>query len=195
MSGIMTKGYDTQISRRTFLRTGIMAAASCMIPSYAAGAAGNLVQPERRLCLYNLHTKEDINIVFWKDGEYLADALDQLNYIFRDHYNGAIRTIDPKLFDFLFAIQQKIQCTEPFHLISGYRTKKTNERLRKHNRNVSRRSLHISGKAADIRLPEHRLKILRRAAYQLKEGGVGYYPKSNFIHVDVGKVRFWREHV
>jgi uncharacterized protein YcbK (DUF882 family) len=191
----MTEDNNVCINRRTFLGFGIITAASLIIPGVTFASVNNLPESERRLFLYNLHTKEDINIAYWKNGNYVDDALNQLNYIFRDHYTGSVTTMDPKLFDFLFAIHQQIQSTEPFHLISGYRTKKTNEWLRKRNRNVSRKSLHIRGKAADIRLPEHKLKILRRAAYQLREGGVGYYPRSNFVHVDVGKVRFWREHV
>jgi len=183
------------IDRRTFLGIGLITAAAFVVPGASLAAANGVPEPERRLCIHNLHTREDINISYWKDGMYVPDALEQLNYIFRDHYNGAVTQIDVNLFDFLFAIQQKIQSTEPFHLISGFRTVKTNERLRKRNRNVSRKSLHVHGMAADIRLPDHKLKILRRAAYQLKGGGVGYYPKSNFVHVDVGKVRFWREHV
>ena len=183
------------MNRRTFLGCGIITAVSCIIPDAARASINSLLEPERRLCLFNLHTKEDINIAYWKNGEYIPDALHQLNYIFRDHYNGSIQSIDPRLFDFLFSIQQEIQSSEPFHLISGYRSEKTNEWLRKQNRNVSRKSFHIRGKAADIRLPDHTLKILRATAYKLKGGGVGYYPKSNFVHVDVGRVRFWREDV
>ncbi|KPK02613.1 MAG: hypothetical protein AMK71_01630 [Nitrospira bacterium SG8_35_4] len=191
----MTEDQNVRISRRTFLGLGIITAASCIIPGAARASVDNLLEPERRLCLLNLHTKEDIDIAYWKNGDYIPDALHQLNYIFRDHYTGLVNQIDTNLFDFLFAIQQEIQSCEPFHLISGYRSKKTNEWLRKKNRNVSRKSFHIYGKAADIRLPDHSLKILRGAAYKLKGGGVGYYPKSNFVHVDVGRVRFWREDV
>ena len=191
----MTEDQNVRINRRTFLGLGIITAASCIIPGAAMASVNDVLEPERRLCLLNLHTKEDIDIAYWKNGEYVPDALDQLNHIFRDHYTGLVNQIDSNLFDFLFAIQQEIQSTEPFHLISGYRSKKTNEWLRKQNRNVSRKSFHIYGKAADIRLPDHSLKILRAAAYKLKGGGVGYYPKSNFVHVDVGRVRFWREDV
>lgn len=191
----MTEDQNVRIDRRKFLGFGIATAVSCIIPGATIASVNNLLGPERRLCLYNLHTKEDIDIAYWKNGEYIHDALNQLNYIFRDHYNGSIQTIDPGLFDFLFAIQQKIQSSEPFHLISGYRSKSTNERIRKQKGTAARKSLHIYGKAADIRLPDHKLKILRKAAYQLKGGGVGYYPKSNFVHVDVGRVRFWREDV
>ena len=191
----MTEDQNICIDRRTFLGFGIITAASCIMPGATIASVNNLLEPERRLCLLNLHTKEDINIAYWKNGEYIPDALNQLNHIFRDHYNGLVKKIDTDLFDFLFAIQQQIQCTEPFHLISGYRSKKTNERLRKQKGTAARKSLHIYGKAADIRLPDQKLKILRSAAYKLKGGGVGYYPKSNFVHVDVGNVRFWREDV
>jgi len=191
----MTEDQNGLISRRTFLGLGLAAAAAFATPRVSVANVTGIPEAERRICIYNLHTKEDIAVSYWKDGAYLPDALDQLNYIFRDHYNGVVKQIDVNLFDYLFAIQQKIQSTEPFHLISGYRTEKTNERLRKRSSHVSRKSLHIRGKAADIRLPDHQLKILRSAAYQLKGGGVGYYPKSNFVHVDVGKVRFWREDV
>ncbi len=100
--------------------------------------------------------------------------------------------MDRRLLDFLFAIQQKLGTNEPFHLISGYRSKRTNTRLRRNNKSVAKKSFHIFGKAADIRLPAVGIRKLRRAAYELQTGGVGYYPRSKFVHIDVGQVRFWR---
>ena len=152
-----------------------------------------VVKPaEKKICIYNLHTKEHQETVFWRNGEYIESALSDLNFIFRDHYNGAVKQMDKRLLDYLFAIQQKIGTGEPFQLISGYRSKMTNARLRKNNKGVAKKSLHIYGKAADIRLPEVGIKKLRHAAYELQVGGVGYYPNSNFVHIDVGRVRFWR---
>lgn len=151
-----------------------------------------VLSEERKICIYNLHTKERQESVFWRDGAYIESALNELDFIFRDHYNGAVRRIDKQLLDFLFAIQQKVGTDDPFQLISGYRSRRTNERLRKSNKAVSRKSMHLFGKAADIRLPSVGVKKLRRVAYELQKGGVGYYPRSNFVHVDVGRVRFWR---
>jgi uncharacterized protein YcbK (DUF882 family) len=183
---------DREISRRRLIKLGLVAAAASIVPYNSFAAAKELLNDERRICIYNLHTKEEVDAVFWKDGEYVPEALKELNYIFRDHYNGSERAMKKDLFNALHAIQRKLQCNEPFHLISGYRSRRTNDMLRKQNKGVSRRSLHIRGMAADLRLPGIKLKALRKAAYDLQMGGVGYYPRSNFVHLDVGQVRFWR---
>jgi len=181
------------IDRRHFLKIGFSIIISQILPAYALGNPHPLLEKERRICIYNLHTKEHIDVIYYKGGKYLEEAFRQINHIFRDHYTGRIREIDRRLIDFLYAIHKRLNAEEPFYLISGYRTKWTNEMLRRRYHGiVAKRSLHIFGKAADIRLPEHRLKQVRRVAYELKMGGVGYYPGKNFIHVDVGSVRFWR---
>ena len=179
------------ISRRQFIRLGLLTTASCIIPFQTLASVNDFLSTERMLCFHNLHTKEDLQVVYWKNGEYLPEVLARINYIFRDHYNGAVKPIDTKLLDLLSAIQQKLRCSEPFHIISGYRTRKTNAYLRKHKKGVAKNSLHMYGKAVDIRLPGQSLKVLRRSAYELKAGGIGYYPKSNFVHLDVGRVRYW----
>jgi len=200
------------MDRRSMIRLGLISAASVLINGNAL-AFGRIMPPkaatpgripqeiivpkvvkpeERKICIYNLHTKEHQETIYWRNGEYIDNALKDLDFIFRDHYNGSVKKMDRRLLDFLFAIQQKVGTGEPFQLISGYRSKRTNARLRKNNNGVAKKSLHIYGKAADIRLPEVGIKQLRRAAYELQTGGVGYYPKSNFVHIDVGRVRFWR---
>lgn len=200
------------MDRRSMIRMGLISAASVlingkalafrrMVPQKAATPENipqeiivpEIIKPEeRKICIYNLHTKEHQETIYWRNGEYIEDALIDLDFIFRDHYNGSVKKMDRRLLDFLFAIQQKIGTGEPYQLISGYRSKRTNARLRKSNKGVAKKSLHIYGKAADIRLPAVGIKKLRRAAYELQTGGVGYYPKSNFVHIDVGRVRFWR---
>ena len=201
-----------ELDRRSMIRMGLISAATVLINGKAL-AFREIVPPkaatpesippgvivpevakpdEKKICIYNLHTKEHQETVFWRNGDYIESALLDLNFIFRDHYNGAVKQMDKRLLDFLFAIQQKIGTGEPFQLISGYRSKRTNARLRKNNKGVAKKSLHIFGKAADIRLPEVGIKKLRRAAYELQVGGVGYYPRSNFVHIDVGRIRFWR---
>ena len=183
---------EQEISRRRLIKIGLVAAAASIVPYNSFAAAKELLNDERRICIYNLHTKEQVDTVFWKDGSYIPEALKELNHIFRDHYNGSERLIKRDLFNLLYAIQRKLQCNEPFQLISGYRSRSTNEMLRQRNKGVSRRSLHMRGMAADIRLPGDKLKTLRKAAFELQKGGVGYYPRSNFVHLDVGNVRFWR---
>jgi uncharacterized protein YcbK (DUF882 family) len=180
------------VNRRDVLKLGLAAAASLIIPVNAFSSINDFTTDERMLCLYNLQTKEYLKAVYWKNGQYIDEALGKINHIMRDHYNGAVRSMDKRLLDFLFAIQKEIGTDESFHIISAYRTKRTNELLRKRNKKAAKYSLHTKGKAIDIRLPHHKSKELRRAAYRIKAGGVGYYPRANFVHVDVGAVRFWR---
>jgi uncharacterized protein YcbK (DUF882 family) len=182
---------DGGISRRQLLKTGLITAVSTIVPFKAVDAATYILSNTRKLQIYNLHTKEYFDSPYWMNGGYMPEAVKSLEHMFRDHYNGRERRIDPKLLDLLYSIQKKTGINEPFHLISGYRSPDTNARLRSNNRGVAKKSLHMYGKAADIRLPGLSLKKLRRAAYELKAGGVGYYPRSNFVHVDVGRVRYW----
>jgi uncharacterized protein YcbK (DUF882 family) len=192
ISEYQENGLSQEISRRKLLKIGLITAASTIIPCNTIAAVNDLLHEKRTISIYNLHSKEYIDVVYCRNGKYDKGALHDLHYIFRDHYNGVVRKMDPRLYDFLYAIKRKLDCKEPFHLISGYRSPATNKKLRRNNRGVARRSLHMKGKAADIRVPGHKLKTVRRAAYDLQGGGVGYYPRSNFLHIDSGRVRFWR---
>jgi uncharacterized protein YcbK (DUF882 family) len=183
---------DILVSRRGVLKMGMIALAAGLIPHDSLAALDDFLSEDRRICIFNLHTKEHLDVVYFSNGCYDTEALKRIDHIFRDHYTGLVKKIDTNLIDLLFAIHRKLGTHEPFHLISGYRSRRTNEMLRKRNRKVAKRSMHIYGKAADIRLPDHRLRDLRRVAYTLHRGGVGYYPRSKFVHIDVGKVRFWR---
>lgn len=183
--------FDQDVSRRRVIKLGLMGAVSCLLPDTAMAALQYIPVEERRICMYNLHSKEYLDTLFWKDGKYIPGSLDDINYMLRDHYCGVVKPIDRRLIDLLFALQKQLGSREPFHIISGYRTKKTNAFLRRKHKGAAKRSLHMYGKAVDLRLPDVELKLLRRAAYKMKEGGVGYYPRSNFVHLDVGRVRYW----
>jgi uncharacterized protein YcbK (DUF882 family) len=148
-------------------------------------------QSERRLTLRNLHTGEQARITYWAEGNYLNESLQEINQLLRDHRTGDIAQMDRELLDLLYRLQHRLENKNEFEVISGYRSPKTNAMLRSKSNGVAKKSLHMQGKAIDIRLPGTSLKQLRKAAVTLKSGGVGYYPNSNFIHVDTGRVRYW----
>lgn len=146
---------------------------------------------ERWLGFYNLHTGEYLTSTYWVEGRYLPGALSEINFILRDFRTGEIKEIDVKLLDLLHALQAGMDSGEAFDVISGYRSPATNEMLYSQGAGVAKNSLHLQGKAVDISLPGRSLSSLRQAAIALKGGGVGYYPDSGFVHVDVGRVRTW----
>lgn len=178
-------------TRRELLGLGLTAAAASLIPSEMYAAAEE-VRPEKVICLHNVYTKETLESVYWKDGEYLPEALSDINHIFRDIRTGKERTISKRLINLIHDLQQEVKADGHFHIISGYRTPRSNALLSRRTKGVAKNSLHIYGRAVDIRLPDYNLRTLRRKAMNLRGGGVGYYPRSNFIHVDVGAVRYWR---
>ena len=175
-------------SRRNFLKLSFGAAASLIAP--AAFSALNLKE-ERQLRFYHLHTGEKLTATYWAEGNYINTELSAINHVLRDFRSGDIATMDKQLLDLLYVLQQKVEKDGPYHIISAYRSPQTNAALRSNSKGVAKRSLHLQAKAIDIRLPGVELKHLRRAALDLHAGGVGYYPKSNFIHVDTGRPRFW----
>ena len=180
-----------KLCRRKFLTMGLSALASLIIPCNSLASIENLLESPKSLCFQNSHTNERLETVYWQNGKYIPDALTEINHIFRDHYNGLVKAIDKNLLDLLFSLKENLKATEPFHLISGYRSPQTNSTLRKRSGGVAKKSLHMDGMAADIYLPGFSLSKLRHAAVDLRAGGVGYYPRSGFIHVDVGTVRYW----
>jgi uncharacterized protein YcbK (DUF882 family) len=150
--------------------------------------------PERVLSFFNTHTGERLKTAYCGGGTYRPDALSEINHILRDFRANEIKPIDPKLLDLLHELGGTLETDQAIHIISGYRSPVTNAQLRERggsNTGVASHSLHIDGKAIDIRIPGVRLENLRAAARSLKLGGVGYYPSSNFVHVDTGRVRFW----
>lgn len=176
-------------SRRKFL--GSTAAGLLVLGAPILANARLALPEERRLKLYNLHTGERVTATYWADGQYQPDELTLIYRLMRDHRTGSIESIDKRLLNQLYQLQQKLDSHGAYHIISGYRSPKTNARLHNATSGVAKRSLHMQGRAADIRLPGVDLKHLRKAALSLRSGGVGYYPRSNFIHVDTGRPRFW----
>jgi len=147
---------------------------------------------ERRLRLYHTHTGERIDVAFRTGDTYVASARDQLNHFLRDSRTGEAHHYDPRVFDLLADVLDALAAPNAeLHIICGYRTPDTNEFLRTHTSGVARNSLHMQAEAIDIRLPGVSTQKLRDTALKLGRGGVGYYPQSGFIHVDVGRVRRW----
>lgn len=176
-------------SRRYFLACvgGAIAASGLLHP-----AAASLIAPEvRTLAFDNLHTGERAKVEYWANGQYLPDALKEVNFILRDFRNGEIHPIDPKLLDLLSKLHSGLDSAQPFEVISGYRSPATNAMLRSEGHGTAMKSLHMQGQAIDIRLADRALTDVHRAAVSLRAGGVGYYPSSDFVHIDVGRVRYW----
>jgi uncharacterized protein YcbK (DUF882 family) len=148
----------------------------------------------RRVKFHNLHTDEKLDAVYWEDGQYVPDALHAVNHVLRDFRTGDMHMMDPGLLNLLVALSAKTETSSPFYVISGYRSPQTNSMLRAEGgeaTGVAKKSLHLEGQAIDIRLADVQLAHLHNAALSLGRGGVGYYPTSDFVHVDVGAVRQW----
>jgi len=182
---------DNRLQRRDFLKLGAIATGILFNPLAALAALDYRSNPFKNLAFYNTHTRERLHICYSRHGKYDIKALSKINYILRDHRSGEVEAIDTRLLDLLHVLSYKSNPQQPFHVISGYRSPKTNKKLRKKSTGVATRSLHIQGKAIDIRIPGFKTRRLRDVARHLEAGGVGYYPKSDFVHVDVGRVRYW----
>ena len=166
----------------------------------AAAAAGFVAAPAiamprldsaRTLAFHNVHTGEALDLVYWADGRYLPDAAQRIDYLLRDFRNDKVHAIDPKLLDLLVELRRRLDTSEPYQIISGYRSPETNAMLRRRSERVAVNSLHIEGRAIDLRVPGRALTAVHRAALAIRAGGVGYYPRSDFVHVDVGRMRWW----
>ena len=175
-------------TRRNFLLAGTGIAASLLLLPLPLQAKN---QDERKLSFYNTHTGENTAAVYWAEGDYLVEGKQEIDEILRDHRTDEIYPIDTDLLDLLYLLQAQVQSNRAFEIISGYRSPATNAALRKKSSGVAKRSYHMQGKAIDVRLPGCELEKLHQAALALRAGGVGYYPGSAFIHVDVGPYRSW----
>lgn len=180
--------------RRLFLGRSLglarLATATALMPVVAPALAS--VATERQLSFRHLHTEERTALVYALGPRIIASAHDRLNHFLRDHYSGEVGVMDPQLFHLLYRVRRELGASQAFHVISGYRSPHTNEHLRTtRGGGVAKRSLHMDGKAIDVRLPGVSLGDLRDAARNLKAGGVGFYPRENFVHIDTGRVRSW----
>jgi uncharacterized protein YcbK (DUF882 family) len=187
-----TSSFSIDLNRRQLLKAGLLVSLACLNPAAAWSDFGFNASRERTLSLLNTHTGERLKeVVYWEQGSYLSSALDDINYVLRDHRTDDVHSIDPTTLDLMAAISRKVNAQRPFEIISAYRSPQTNKLLRRLSNAVAKNSYHMQGKAVDLRLPGVPLKVLRKAAQDLRMGGVGYYPKSNFVHVDSGQVRSW----
>jgi uncharacterized protein YcbK (DUF882 family) len=177
------------ISRRAFLKGTCAAAATLLLPAPLMAHNKELITSTLRF--YNLHTDESLTATYIDKGKFVPDAITAIDHILRDFRTGDIMPIDLNLLTTLSQLHYRTGSAEPFQIISGYRSPKTNEMLYEHTNGVKKNSLHMQGRAIDIRLADVELTDLRNAAIALQRGGVGYYEPSQFVHVDTGVVQTW----
>lgn len=175
------------IHRRKLLGLGLGALGVAACASRAVAAVG-----ARTIAVNNLHTGERLVATYWEKGAYVPDALAALSHVLRDHRTGAVHAIAPGLFDLLTQLRARVDSQTELQVISGYRSPASNATLHARSRGVATHSLHMEGEAMDIRIQDVDLVRLRDAALSLQGGGVGFYPQSRFVHVDVGRVRRWQ---
>ena len=180
------------VSRRRFLVLGAAALSLPFVSRLPLSAFSEpLPPPDRDLSFYNIHTGESAAVEYCQSGCLVPPSLEKINHLLRDHRTGEVKEIDVRLLDLLHGLARKAGADRPYHVISGYRSPRTNALLRANGRGVAERSQHLLGRAVDIRVPGLKLQDLYRAAVSLRGGGVGIYPESDFVHVDIGRVRTW----
>jgi uncharacterized protein YcbK (DUF882 family) len=145
----------------------------------------------RRISMYSGRTGESLDTIYWIEGEYIPEVIKEINHFMRDWRTDDVVKMDPRNFDIMAASHRLMDTTEPYMLLSGYRSPATNAMLRSHSRGVARNSLHMKGQAADLRLKSRSVGQMARAAKACAAGGVGTYPRSDFVHMDCGPLRTW----
>lgn len=181
----------TVISRRGLL--GAFAATALVAAPTYSNAAGFLrgAGDIRRLKMYSRRTGESLDVIYWIEGDYIKDALTEVNWFMRDWRRDKARAIDTRTIDIIAATQQLLDSSTPFLMLSGYRTPETNALLSKRSRGVAKKSLHMKGQAADLRMQGKSVRQVAQAAASCSAGGVGRYSRSNFVHIDCGEKRLW----
>jgi uncharacterized protein YcbK (DUF882 family) len=187
------------LHRRAFLRASSVVALSA-VSSFAVPALAKVAAPAvigtkdidcRTLVMNNIQNGEKVKSDYWVDGSYVPEELAHLNKFLRDYRNNKVVPIDPKLLDLVHQLANTVDAPSGIEIICGYRSPETNAWLRQHSDGVAEHSLHMKAQAIDMCIPGRSLKKVHEAALALGLGGVGYYPDSNFIHVDTGRVRRW----
>jgi uncharacterized protein YcbK (DUF882 family) len=189
VTGQIEPMHAPNLNRRSFLFNvaGISAAGLLSAPINALAK----ISSPRRLNFVHTHTREKLDIVYFSNGRYIPEAMHAIRYFLRDHRTEETHTIDPVLVDILYSIGRLCPGKNCFQVISGYRSPETNAMLRRQSGGVAAQSLHMHGKAIDVRLTDISTRTLRNLAVALKQGGVGYYRTSDFVHIDTGRVRTW----
>ena len=190
MPALSQQGMEAGISRRGFLRSSALL---CALP-LAATSLPLRASPEsgsRRLSFLHTHTSERLSVTYFDRGAYVPESLGQVRNLFRDFRSGQVHEIDTGLLDILYDLQRLADREGRFEIISAYRSPGTNAQLRSRSTGVAEKSLHLSGRAIDVRLPGVPTRRLAELARGLQRGGVGFYASSDFVHVDTGRVRYW----
>ncbi len=181
---------NPRLSRRTFIKRSLQVAlGAAVVTTPVLASAG--IHLRRSLSLYHTHTKQHLDIVYAYGQAYDPAALEKINYFLRDFRTGETYPIDTELLDILWRLQQDVGGKGVYEVISGYRSPLTNQNLRQNSNGVAKKSLHMEGRAIDIRFSQAPTKHLQQCAKAMQCGGVGYYPESDFVHIDTGRVRFW----
>lgn len=184
------RGREIDLTRRRLLKSALIAVPTIIAARYSEPVDG--AAESRHVALFHTHTGESLELTYFAAGEYLPDALRRLNSFLRDHRTGETGLMDPALFDCLHEVARATGVDPRFEVISGFRSAASNEMLRAQEGGVARNSMHLKGKAIDVRLKGIGSDRLSEAARELARGGVGYYGKSDFVHLDTGRVRSWR---
>lgn len=177
--------------RRRFLKMTVLCGLGLLVPDSVHGLVRKDHSPEKSLSLTHLHRRESLNVVYHTRSGYAEKALAEISYLMRDRRTGEVKKIDPRLLDYLYAIKKILKPTTPFCIISGYRTRETNQILQRAGKGAAANSYHLKGKAADICLRGIRPASLYWSALKAHAGGVGFYPDRHFVHLDVGPIRSW----
>ncbi len=187
----MKDALTLRISRRTFLKMGTSTVLTTAFTQPVIAAVLPARHEPRVLSFFNIHTGETLRACYRANGKLIHHEVNRINHIMRDYRTGEIKPVDPDLLDLLHHIVIQVKPHSPINIISGYRSPRTNAALRKITTGVARKSLHMQGRAIDIRIPGYQTTTLRQLAIDLKSGGVGYYSESDFIHLDTGPIKVW----